>query len=223
MMGPVIPAYFHPRLCPEAWQRLTDEGPAVRAVVLNAADGPGHRPDLALRTAAARLRVPVLGYVDTAYGHRTASDVVGDVARHVAWYPVTGIFFDQVAAGRDVLAFYERLAAAARRHGCATVMFHHGVYPDPAYAEVADILGVFEGPARHYPVRVPRWTGRFPPAKFSHLVYDAPQHLLSRVLTRAAGCRVGSLYPTDRSGANPWDGLPSYFSELRRPPCRPDG
>ncbi|MEV0895360.1 spherulation-specific family 4 protein [Actinoplanes sp. NPDC049802] len=211
-MGPVVPAYFHPAPHAAEWRRLADAGPAVRAVVLNAADGPGTRPDPELRLAATRLRVPVLGYVDTAYGARDIPAVERDIARHLTWYPVGGVFFDQVAAGPEWLAHYGRLAAAARRHGCGTVMFHHGVYPDPRFAGLADMLGVFEGPARRYLTLVPPgWARRHTAATFCHLVYDTPAHLLPTVLEHAAGVHAASVYLTDRGGANPWDGLPPYF------------
>ncbi|GGN84623.1 hypothetical protein GCM10010112_64100 [Actinoplanes lobatus] len=211
-MGPIVPAYFHPAPHPGEWRRLADAGPAVRAVVLNVADGPGARPDPALRLAAERLRVPVLGYVDTAYGQRGAHAVARDVARHLAWYRVGGVFFDQVPAGCEWLAVYRRLAAEARRQGCGTVMFHHGVYPDPRFADLADMLGVFEGPARRYlTLAPPAWARRHAAATFCHLVYETPARLFTTVLAHAATAHAGSVYLTDRGGANPWDGLPPYF------------
>ncbi len=46
---------------------------------------------------------------------------------------------------------------------------------------------------------------------FWHLVYAAPGAVFDAVLDRAERCNAETVYVTDRSGANPWDGLPGYF------------
>ncbi|KOG86152.1 hypothetical protein ADK38_32660, partial [Streptomyces varsoviensis] len=67
----LVPLYVHPAVAPQAWTALLRTATRLEGVILNAADGPGTRPDPAFTAAATRLRgagVPLLGYVDTGYG-----------------------------------------------------------------------------------------------------------------------------------------------------------
>jgi hypothetical protein len=211
-MKAVVPAYFHPAVAAADWQALAAAGPGVRAVVFNVDSGPGQAPELELRAVGAHIDVPLLGYVDLAYGERPASAVATDLARYQAWYPTTGIFFDRVGGGRRTLAQCAAAVAAARRHGAAVVALNHGAHPDPAYATFADALVTFEGPASaHRLVDPPRWVRDWPADKFWHLVYDVPGARARDVLAHAAASHAGVCYVTDRGGDNPWDGLPSYF------------
>jgi hypothetical protein len=213
--GLVVPAYFHPAVAGTGWRELAEAAAAVRAVILNVADGPGPAPEAELIEAAVGTGVPLLGYVDTAYGARPAADVLADLKRHLAWYPVAGFFLDRVATDPALLAWYEPVTRLARLGG--TVVFNHGTYPAPGYAALADALVTFEGPyAAYRRVVVPDWARRLSADRFWHLVYDTPAAVFPEVLDRAAGCNVGALYVTDRSGVNPWDGLPDYFAAQAR-------
>jgi hypothetical protein len=211
-MRPVVPAYFHPAVAGEHWQALFAPDSTVRAVVLNVDSGPGIRPELELMAVAHRVTAPLLGYVDLHYGRRPWADVVTDLTRYRDWYPTTGIFFDRVNGTVAELFDVGGAVAAARRLGATTVILNHGVYPDPAYATIADALVTFEGPADAYEqVSVPKWVRHWPAEKFVHLVYDTPPHRIDEVRRHAERCHAGSVYVTDRGGANPWDGLPGYL------------
>ncbi|MCW2504117.1 MAG: Spherulin-4 [Actinomycetia bacterium] len=211
----VVPAYFHPAVAAEDWDTLARPGQPVGAIVLNIASGPGTalEPDLhtvATRTAAAGI--PVLGYLDTTYGRRPAEDLFADMTSYLRWYAIRGFFFDQVATGVGALPWYREAAVTARSLGAEQVVFNHGAYPDPAYAGLADDLVTFEGPLRAYEdVVAPPWVREHDPARFWHLVYDTPKEHLGATLRHAARCHAGTVLVTDRAGANPWDGLPSYF------------
>jgi hypothetical protein len=211
-----VPAYFHPAVSAADWAVLAKPGQPVRAIVLNIADGPGTAPDVQLLAAAegaAAAGISVLGYVDTAYGTRPREDVLADLERYRRWYPVVGFFFDQAATSPALLPWYEAVTVPARRRG-EVVVLNHGVYPDSRYAEVADALVTFEGPwAAYAALAAPRWVWQWAPERFWHLVYDTPAPLLDAALRRAAGCNAGTVYITDGNGANPWDGLPSYFGD----------
>lgn len=209
----VVPAYFHPAVADADWRELAAAGPAVRAVVLNVADGPGDAPELELTAAAVRTGHPLYGYVDTDYGARPVAAVLDDLRRYRDWYPTTGIFLDRVPTAAAMLAHYDGLVTAARRLGAVAVVLNHGAYPDPRYAGLADAMVTFEGPdGAHRLVQVPGWARALPAERFWHLVYDTPGHRLAATLRRAAARNVGAVYVTDRTGANPWDGLPPYFT-----------
>ncbi|MDH6111655.1 hypothetical protein P3T36_001971 [Kitasatospora sp. MAP12-15] len=211
----LVPLYVHPAVDPAAWQAVAAAGPAaVRAVVLNIADGPGPAPDPAFEQAADRLHaagITVLGYVDTAYGRRPHAEVVAELLNYRQWYGVTGVYFDQAASHAEAVAHYRRLATASRAAGCTTVVLGHGVHPEPAYAEpeLSDLLVTFEGSWTDYDALVlPLWTGHHPASRFCHLVYDVPSERAGAAGALFASRRAGSGCAVAMGGANPWAGTP---------------
>jgi len=210
--GLVVPAYFHPAVAGAQWATLTT-GPALRALVLNVADGPGDTPDPPLIAAATATGAPIYGYVDTAYASLPAAVVLRDVARWRERCAVTGIFLDRVTTGAAQLPYYEILTRMAGPR----VVLNCGAYPYPGYAEIAEAVVTFEGPySAHRVADAPPWVSALPASTFWHLIYATPPSLMGAAVRRAAAANVGGLLVTDRSGANPWDGLPSYFSSLAR-------
>jgi Spherulation-specific family 4 len=215
--GLVVPAYFHPAVAAADWRRLAAAGRSVQAVILNAADGPGTTPERELTAAAVATGRPLYGYVDTGYGRRRLADVHADVDRWRHWYPTGGIFLDRVATGVRALPWYERLVSYVRRGGPGVVVLNHGAHPHPGYAVIADAMVTFEGPyAAHRRIEVPDWVRGWPAASFWHLVYGTPESLMGSALESAAEANAGVVYVTDRSGRNPWDGLPSYLAAEAR-------
>jgi Spherulation-specific family 4 len=215
----LVPAYFHPAVCPDDWAWLADHAAQVRMIVLNPASGPGLEPDGAFFPVLERLisaGVVVTAYVDTNYGHRAAQHVVTDFARYVDWYPVSGVFFDRVPTGANQLDHYADLSRRVRAMGAHVVAFNHGAHPVEAYAEHADLLGTFEGPWNvYYELAVPRWVRSWPAGRFFHLVHTAPTSCFSDAIWLTARRNAGCVYITDRSGANPWDGLPARELDLQ--------
>jgi hypothetical protein len=161
--------------------------------------------------------VSLLGYVDTDYGRRPERMVRADVARYRSWYPVTGIFLDQVASQAPLLAWYDRIVTQARTLGATTIVLNHGVYPDPRYGGLADALVTFEGAWSAYRrLSAPDWAREHAPERFWHLVYRTPDRLLAAALRRAAACHVATVYVTERAQPNPWDALPANFGRQAR-------
>jgi hypothetical protein len=208
----LVPLYVHPAVDPAAWHALEGAAHDLYGVVLNAADGPGARPDPVYEQAAQRLRragVRLFGYVDTAYADRPAHTVYRDLRRHRAWYATDGVFFDRVASGARQVPYYRWLARTARLCGARTVVFNPGVHPDPGYARIADLLVTFEGSWDDYQhADVPSWTAGHPASRFCHLVYGVPRDLTARagrlaeLRGAAVHCAVPGLPP------NPWQDVP---------------
>jgi len=209
----IVPAYFHPAAAPDQWDRMAAHADQIRLVVLNPASGPGDGPDLAFQPALRRLRqagVRLIGYADTNYGQRPWRDALADVRRYLAWYQVAGVMFDRVSAGLADLRSYALLARRARQAGAEVVVFNHGVYPHPAYARHADVLGTFEGPWDVYLEQaVPQWTRAWPAERFYHVVYSVPPAQLTNAFLMAGRRRAGCAYLTDLSGGNPYRRLPA--------------
>lgn len=219
MLGPTgrvgsmtVPAYFPPAAAD--WAAVAD--PRLGTVVLNVDSGAGTVRDRAFAAVAHRLAAagtPLAGYVDSGYGGRPPAEVEDEVTRYRKWYGIRTVFLDQVSAVPGHVLRYRRVIAGVRGRGAERVVFNHGTYPDAAYADLADLLVTFEGPWSAYQhVRAPVWAARLPAERFCHLVYAAPQAVLARALARAGRRNAGVVYVTDRAGANPWNGLPGYFS-----------
>jgi hypothetical protein len=208
----LVPAYFHPAACPQEWAILAERAAHVRLVVLNLASGPGTQPDPAFTPALDRLHaagVAIAGYVDTNYAQRPAPEILDEVGRYIDWYRVSGVFFDRVPADPKNLDHYADLANRARRAGSDVVAFNHGAHPVEPYADIADLLGTFEGPWRAYiETTVPRWARSRPQGQFFHLVYSVPLTSFGDAFLLATRRRAGCVYVTDNGGDNPWDRLP---------------
>ncbi|MEO3786507.1 spherulation-specific family 4 protein [Actinocorallia sp. B10E7] len=212
----LVPAYFHPEVAPEDWRRLAD--PRLYAVVLNIDSGPGRAPDPAFRSVVRRIEEnggTVAAYVDVGYARRDPALVVEDLRRYRDWYEIADVFFDQAPAAPDALPYMRAVTATARAQGADLVVLNHGVYPDPAYAALADVLVTFEGPAETYlTLTPPSWPRSHPRHGFCHLVHTCPPDLLDQVLALARRHHTGLVYATDRSTPNPYDRLPPYHPRL---------
>jgi hypothetical protein len=204
----LVPLYVYPGTDPGAWEAVAAQAEEVAWVVFNPASGPGDAVRQEFTEAAATLRaagVPLLGYVDTAYGGRSHREVVADIERYQDWYPVDGVFLDQAASGAGPLPYYRRLAVAARSLDARQVVLNHGVHPDPGYAAIADVLVTFEGDWETYRrLRVPDWTAAFPPQRFGHLVHTAPPDACALVARTARDLGAAYCYATPGTDDNPW-------------------
>ncbi len=209
-----VPAYYYPG---PAWDETVAPGRGVRYLVVNPGDGPGPALDPAYVDGITRVRssdVRLLGYVATTWGARPSADVLEDVRRFRDWYGVTGVFLDEASTARDQLPHYRDLTRAVRDGAeDALVALNPGVAPDEGYACIADLLLQFEGSWSTYERwSPPDWQSDHPCDRFWHVVYDTPARRMRQALERAAACRAGVVYVTDRRLDNPWDGLPSYWS-----------
>lgn len=209
----IVPAYFHPAVRRRDWESLVEHGPHIRLVVANPASGPGDRVDESYLAPLRRLRdagVQVAGYIDTDYGQRPAEDALRDFERYAEWYEVAGAFFDRVSNNVHDVGYYDRLTRDIRSAGAEVVAYNHGTHPVEAYAEIADLLGTFEGTWESYiDATVPRWARARSAGQFFHLVYDVPQESFGDAFLLATLRRAGVIFVTDSGGANPWGRLPS--------------
>ena len=122
---------------------------------------------------------------------------------------MTGVCLDRVTATAAWLPHYSALTAEARKLGAEVVFFNHGAYPAEGYAELADLLGVFEGSWQAYQrLDVPRWTRAWPAEKFYHVVHSVPPGKSGDTVRLAVRRRAAAVYVTERSGPNPYDRLP---------------
>lgn len=203
-----VPAYFHPDQDKDAWRRLLAVPP--RMVVINPADGPGLTKDPAYLSPVARLLAAgteVLGYVYTDFGLREVAEIRADMRRYRDWYGMRGVFLDQTAADEERLDHYREIVDGVR----GAIVLNPGVYPDPRYAALADVLVTFDGPlAAYHAVSEPDWARPLARGRFCHLIHDVPSRELESTMRRAVRL-AGLAHPTDHGGVKPWTTLPGYY------------
>ena len=159
----------------------------------------------------------VLGYVSTGWGSRPVTQVLQDIAAYRTWYGLHSIFLDEAASSAGSLAYYQALAEVVRGVSGALVALNPGTVPDEAYATLADLLVLFEGSYDQYRSWAPpAWQEYYPRERFWHLVYATPRRRADAALRTADRRSAGVVYVTDDVLDNPWDRLPSYWTQALR-------
>jgi len=210
-----VPWYLHPAEDPEQWEELIRQSQLGRVAfaVVNVASGPGPADDPYYPEALQRLRaggVSLHGYVDTDYSARPPQDVMDDVAVWADRYQVDGIMFDRVSADEANLEYYRPIAEFSRQAGVRVLVANPGVIPDPAYLDMFDVICVYEDvDAVHRRLTTMPRPLDVPPERLWHLVHGVPPEGFDDVLSRVAAQGAGLTFVTERTGANPWTGLPA--------------
>lgn len=209
-----VPAYFAPNT--PYWQLLMNGAPIVGLAVINPNNGPGEAADSAYQDLVRRVQaegIRVIGYVYTKYGNRNSDEVQTDIRRHFEWYGVDGIFLDEASTDCEKLDYYQALAHFIRSFGSdKTVVLNPGTNTQECYAQVGDILLVFEGDKDAYENwSQAEWTLSYPKRRFWHLIYDVQEEALRDVVERFRNHRAGWVYVTSDGMDNPWDTLPDYW------------
>jgi len=208
-----VPAFFSPA----GWTRAVSGSNVPGTMILDiTTSGAGSTPEPAFQAAVKQAQaagVTVLGYADTSFGARPAAAVEQDVKNYKTWYGVTSILLDQAAADAGKLGYYRRLAGFIRSvDPGGAVWLNPGTYPDQRYMAIASVVMAFEGSYSSYSrLRVPGWVSRYPAAKFAHTIYTTPGSRLASAISLARSRHAGWVFVTDRSGANPYDGLPGFW------------
>lgn len=210
----VVPAYGHPLVTP-VWRSL-GALPAGSAVVVNPANGPGERAERAYAEAIGPVRaagVELLGYVDTGYGGRDAAVMQEEVARHVAWYAVDGIFLDQTVARGAALDVVADLVARLREDGLTVVVNPGQPDLDPRYGELDATVVDFEGdPVGYRAAAFPSPASAEGGARSLHLVYGvATEEEMAGIVDTARRRGADAVYVTDGLLPNPWSVVPPYL------------
>lgn len=210
----MMPAYFYPG---SAWTRATTSTPPPSVMILDITrTGAGSRPDPNYQAAIRRAKaagIAIMGYSDTDYGRRPVAAVLADVSHYKSWYHVRDIFLDRASGRGDQLAYYQRLSDYIHRVSPAsTVALNPGTYPSERYMSAADVIVVFEGSyASYLKLRVPGWASKYPASRFADAIYAASGQELASTIARSQRDQAGYVYVTDRTGANPYGSLPSYW------------
>jgi Spherulation-specific family 4 len=236
----LVPAYFYPTWWVGSfWDDLNAAAARIPVeAIMNPASGPGTASNPDYVVAVCELQKAggkVIGYVPTGYGFRCADDILCDVSAYLSWYGVNGIFLDEMGnqpGGLDYVSLY----ASIKHLGAAAGIDLHVVgnpgepFADAeAFIPAADVLVIFEGPYTNsdptmasfqsYPNKGPYtvlspWWLNYDSSQIANIVYDTstPFKMLVSAI-KAIGYNAGYIYITDDQLPNPYDTLPSYWSE----------
>ena len=222
----LVPAYFYPAgQGLRYWNELIQAASRAPIIaIINPSSGPGVQIDPAYRAIVNRARaagVRVLAYVATGFGSRPAAEVSADLIRYSDYYPLDGVFVDEMSNDGSAasLAFYSliyaQMKALSPDH---QIIGNPGVNPHESYLSehCADVLIAFEQNQEAYErYQAPRWMTRGQPQSIGHLVYRVPSlSAARRLLDWSEQLGAGLVYFTDDDLDNPWDTLPTYWQGL---------
>lgn len=231
----LIPGYKYPDWWnasnPYYWDQIQEGSPLPqgreRMVIINPGDGVGPAVNPDYVAVAENMRAAgllVIGYISTQYGARPAAEVKDEMVKHDQWYGVDGIFLDESPTAASMLPYYQDLISYYTSLSPGSdIVLNPGQYPDEGYLNLdagqdgsAIIVVVFEGSAeKHANTTAPEWVHDYPDWWFSQMVYETSNEQMDEVLNHSQEMNAGWVFVTDDVFAdNPWDTLPSYWSNL---------
>lgn len=222
----LVPAYFYP-VAGSPWVRMNAAAAAHpnRIVAIgNPFNGPGAALDSTYLATFQGFRASggtLIGYVSTSYGSRPIADVKADVDTWLAWYPIDGIFVDEmdnVAGAHE--SYYRALYDHVRAQlAGALVIGNPGTSTVPSYlsyqgAPVASGLCIYESSGSALTWSADPWVFARDRRHFCALPYATPAASWQAAVDHAWQENCGFVYATDDALPNPWDTLPPYFEAL---------
>ena len=218
-LGIVVPAYFYPG---SLWNSMNWAAGRVPLVaILNPNSGPDTTQNPDYVAAVNSLRASggkVIGYVSTSYTTRGTNAVKTDIDRYFSFYSMDGIFLDELTNDSDTnnLNYYAALYQYIQTKGTnLLVVGNPGINTPEAYLTrpCADVLVTFEVDTGYATHVVDGWVTNHLARQFCHLPYNvASATTMTNEVNLAVARNVGWIYVTDDSGANPWDTLPTYWT-----------
>ncbi len=215
----IVPLYSEPG---NAWTALAAAKslhPAVPVVaVVNVDSGPGSSslPGFVIGIAGlAAVGVTVIGYVDTNYALRAATEVKLEIERWSSWYKphgLSGLFLDRQATKLGAESYYAALKAHATGLGLTLVIGDPGTDPPPSYVGSLDAMIIYQGAGLPSLASLAGWHLNHDRRNFGILCYGVPA--LDPGFVADAAKRVGYLYLTDDGLPDPWNKLSSYLGPL---------
>ena len=207
-----VPAYFGP-WDRANWSALLAARPTV--VIINPDSGPGRRRHGGYRPLVRALQAGgtrVLGYVSTRWLSVAPEVSCGAAQRHVDWYGVDGVLWDEIPVEPTSLRRIRPLATWASSQTLAQAFNPGRVVPTSWHRVAPEAWWItFEGTGRTY-------LERFPIEKRSndwHLVHSVTNRQLRSVdaLVRHYGPALA--FVTADCLPNPWDTFPGQAAPPR--------
>ncbi|MFN0241848.1 MAG: spherulation-specific family 4 protein [Planctomycetota bacterium] len=222
----LVPAYFYP-VAGSPWSRMNAAAVAHpdRIVAIgNPFNGPGTTLDTTYLATFQSFRASggkLIGYVYTSYGARPIADVKADVDTWRAWYPIDGVFVDEmdnVPGAHE--SYYRALYDYVRTQlADALIIGNPGTSTVPSYlshqgAPVASALCIYESSGAALTWSADPWVLARDRRHFAALPYATPAASWQAAVDHAWQQNCGFVYATDDALPNPWDTLPPYFEAM---------
>ena len=221
-LGIMVPAYFYPS-SGGYWNSLNFAASRVPLVaIMNPDSGPGASQDSTYVQALAKLHQAggkVIGYVYTTYGTRSLADVEADIDLYLSFYALDGFFIDEMTNDENTnhlnyyAAIYQYIKAQGTNYG-VTGNPGSNTQEDYLTRPTDDSLMIFEDNGTNYGSFTPSsWVANYPAQQFVHLPYGvATATTMSNYVGLAVSRNAGWIYITDDTLPNPYDTLPSYWT-----------
>jgi len=221
-LGLMVPAYFSPSTG-GYWNALNFAATRVPLIaIMNPNSGPGTSQSSAYVQALASLHQAggqVIGYVHTTYGARSLSTVEAEVATYISFYNIDGFFIDEMANDQNVtnIAYYASLYDYIKSQNTNYIVTGNpGSNTQESYVTepTADNFLIFEDNGTNYGNFTPAaWVSNYPARKFVHVPYAVTSATtMSNDVATALSRNAGWIYITDDTLSNPYDTLPSYWT-----------
>ena len=217
--GIMVPAYFYPGAL---WTSMSNAATRVPLVaIMNPNNGPdtSQNPDYVAAVNSVRSAGgKVIGYVYTSYGARATNIVQTDIDSYFTFYSVDGIFLDEMTDDADTnhLNSYAALYQYVKSKGTnLTVVGNPGINTLEEYLTrpTADVLVTFEVNTGYGSYVPDAWVTNHLAQHFCHLPYNVTNATtMTNYVNLAVSRNAGWIYVTNDKGANPWDTLPSYWT-----------
>ena len=214
--GIMIPLYTYPG---STWTNVIavqQANPGVPIVaIINPNSGPGAAMDPTYVSGIQGLQaagVEVIGYVPTGYTARSISAVESMVNDYKTWYPVTGIFFDEMSNVAGNEGYYSTLNAYAKSLGFAYTVGNPGSDTLPSYVGTMDTIVIYENQGLPSTSNLGGWHSGYAKGNFAMMAYGVQN--VNQSYPSTASSDVGYIYITNAGLPNPYDALPPYLAAV---------
>ncbi|MFN8077618.1 MAG: spherulation-specific family 4 protein [Kineosporiaceae bacterium] len=207
-----VPAFVSPAEDPWFWQRLAGAADLAHFVVVDPGHGQGDPADRGYEEVMALLRtagMPMVGYIDTAYGLTSAREVAARTRDWVGRHGVHAVYLDRFGSAPEDFDDFASVVLAARCAGAQAVVINPGRTPAPAYLSLAEVTVTFQGSWQDYVAYRPDASlVAWPASRLCHLVHGVPPEYLGAAPEMAAARHAETVFFSDESGHRPWRRLP---------------
>jgi hypothetical protein len=216
--GTIVPLYAYPTNA--SWTQIVQArqaNPSVPVIaIVNVSDGPGSAVESTFASSIPKLTaagIVVIGYVYTSYGTRQQALVKTDIDRWKSFYPqVTGVFFDEQSDSTGMISYYSSVGGYAKSAGFTLTVGNPGADIPQSYLGVLDTYFIYESDGLPTLASLGGWHAGVDRKSFGIIPYAVPT--LDASFVQSAKQTIGYIYITSDDLPNPWDSLPSYFSQL---------
>lgn len=219
----LVPMYDYPTPGSALWNGVRDAALSVPiTAIVNPANGPGTSVDANYTTRINELQqrgVTLAGYVHTSYGTRALTVVMADIDAYRTLYPqVTTIFVDEQSADPAYLNYYQSLYDYVALRGFTRVFTNPGTQTPESFtlsSSVPVTTVLYESTLTGWiNYATPAYVASRPATDFAAMVIGVGTATKMRQCLDLAKARnIGCVYVTPDKGGNPYDTLPSYWTE----------